>query len=350
MKKIIAFIFLISFAWGLQLKGQIVYSYVPFTDNSEWSVNTVKYKTLGDTIIAGKNYLKMYSSEANQTNYFCAIRNDTVTKKVYGIYHEPSTVYALSRYGHPEALFTTTDTTELLLYDFSLQFGDSITYYLFCDDFFSFHEIFQLKAARVWECNILVGDQGYSHISQNYYGEDSLLLMEDGSLRKKILLRSLNMHQGEDQFWVEGIGSSSGVVVPWYNDVAVPLDYPYTRLLCYSQNDELIYRTEFDISDNDSTDCFSGGFGGAIKENNINSLVNLYPNPVTDNITVLTNDNQIPIKSIEIYSMTGQFILSVPHPSGNSITIPFSQYHNGMYIMKILLQDQSCKTYKIIKS
>ena len=33
--------------------------------------------------------------------------------------------------------------------------------------FFSEYEIFQLKAARVWECNILVGDQGYSHISQN---------------------------------------------------------------------------------------------------------------------------------------------------------------------------------------
>jgi hypothetical protein len=131
MKKIIAFIFLISFAWGLQLKGQIVYSYVPFTDNSEWSVNTVKYKTLGDTIIAGKNYLKMYSYEANQTNYLCAIRNDTVTKKVYGIYHEPSTVYALNWYGDPEALFTTTDTTELLLYDFSLQFGDSITIIFF---------------------------------------------------------------------------------------------------------------------------------------------------------------------------------------------------------------------------
>jgi len=349
MKKIIAFIFLISFAWGLQLKGQIVYSYVPFTDNSEWSVNTVKYKTLGDTIIAGKNYLKMYSYEANQTNYLCAIRHDTVTKKVYGIYHEPSTVYALNWYGDPEALFTTTDTTELLLYDFSLQFGDSITYYLF-SEYTNGRKIFQLKAARVWECNILVGHQGSSFISQHYLGEDSLLLMEDGSLRKKILLRSLNMHQGEDQFWVEGIGSSSGVVVPWYNDVVVHLDWPYTRLLCYSQNDELIYRTEFDISDNDSTDCYSGGFGGAIKENNINSLVNLYPNPVSDYITVLTNDNQIPIKSIEIYSMTGQFILSVGHPSGNNITIPFSQYHNGMYIMKILLQDQSCKTYKIIKS
>ena len=83
MKKIITIsvLLLLSFVGSLQLKGQNAYSYVPFADNSEWSVNFVKYKTFGDTIIAGKNYLKMYSFEANQTNYFCAIRNDTVTKK-----------------------------------------------------------------------------------------------------------------------------------------------------------------------------------------------------------------------------------------------------------------------------
>ena len=73
------------------------------------------------------------------------------------------------------------------------------------------------------------------------------------------------------------------------------------------------------------------------------------PNPVSDNITILTSNNKIPIKSIEIYTMTGQFVLSVAHPFGDNITIHFSQYNNGVYIMKILWQDQSCKTYKIIK-
>ncbi len=342
MKKIIIILvlLLLSFVGSLLLKGQIVYSYVPFTDNSEWSVNSVKYKTLGDTIIAGKNYLKMYSFEA----YFCGIRNDTVTKKVYGIYHEPSTVYALNSYGGREALFTTTDTTELLLYDFSLQFGDSITYYLFCE-----YEIFQLKATRVWECNILVGEQDYSFISQHYLGEDSLLLMEDGSLRKKILLKSLNMHQGEDQFWVEGIGSSSGVVVPWYNDFAVPLDYPYTRLLCYSQNDELIYRTEFDISDNDSTDCFSGGFGGAIKENNINSLVNLYPNPVSDYIFIdFLQAATYSDYTLSIYNTLGQCI-KTQQINSQITSIDCHDFKNDMYLFMISHKNGTNYFTKIIK-
>ena len=108
---------------------------------------------------------------------------------------------------------------------------------------------------------------------------------------------------------------------------------------CYMEDSTIVYK-------NWNNNCDSSSISG-LSELIIPDIK--IPNPVSDNITILTNDNQIPIKYIEIYSMTGQFILSLPQPSGDNITIPFSQYHNGMYIMKILLQDQSCKTYKIIK-
>ena len=112
------------------------------------------------------------------------------------------------------------------------------------------------------------------------------------------------------------------------------------NIRCYLEDSVLILKAF-------SYECDYSYITGGIPESITPDI--MIPNPVSDNITILTNDIQIPIKSIEIYTMTGQFILSVPHPSGNNITIPFSQYHNGVYIMKLLLQNQSCKTYKIIK-
>ncbi len=111
-------------------------------------------------------------------------------------------------------------------------------------------------------------------------------------------------------------------------------------LRCYLEDSILVYKDYY-------RECDYSYITGGIPESITPDI--MIPNPVSDHITILTSNNKIPIKSIEIYSMTGQFILSVSHPSRENITIPFSQYHNGMYIMKILWQDQSCKTYKIIK-
>jgi len=110
-------------------------------------------------------------------------------------------------------------------------------------------------------------------------------------------------------------------------------------LRCYLEDSILVYKDYYRECDYSYITGISESAESDIK----------IPNPVSDHITILTSNNQISIKSIEIYTMTGQFVLSLPHPSGDNITIPFSQYNNGVYIMKLLLQDQSCKTYKIIK-
>jgi hypothetical protein len=87
-------------------------NYTLFPDNAIWSVNTVKYKTFGDTVINNPHYLKVYQQEKlqpfefdiNKANYFCAIRNDTVNKKVLGIYHKPTGVRPYPDY-RPENVF-----------------------------------------------------------------------------------------------------------------------------------------------------------------------------------------------------------------------------------------------------
>ena len=67
--------------------------YHPFADHSVWSVNNIKYGTWGDTIICGRDYLKVYRQEEDhpfdfdveQAEYFCAIRNDTAAQRVFGL-------------------------------------------------------------------------------------------------------------------------------------------------------------------------------------------------------------------------------------------------------------------------
>jgi len=60
------------------------YQYVPIPNNHIWSVNTMKFKTHGDTVINNKEYLKVYRDEKfvpsefdmNSAKYYCALRND----------------------------------------------------------------------------------------------------------------------------------------------------------------------------------------------------------------------------------------------------------------------------------
>lgn len=137
------------------------------------------YAFVGDTIINGDKYSKLYSNNLSndttfnfQTSFYrAAIREDS-TKKVWLI--KPS------------------DTSRVLYYDFALNIGDT-----FCFDYFHMgcHELISV---------------------------DSVVLT-DGNYR-----RQLNFENGES--WIEGIGSKTG----W-------LEYPWVgtfswKLLCFNEN------------------------------------------------------------------------------------------------------------------
>ena len=115
--------------------------YHPFADHSVWSVNNITYGTWGDTIICGRNYLKVYRQESDhpfnfdveQAEYFCAIRNDTAAQRVYGVYKEASTVYFYSQNTSELQSYYSTDTTEFLLYDFAITEEDTIVIASFDD-------------------------------------------------------------------------------------------------------------------------------------------------------------------------------------------------------------------------
>jgi len=71
------------------------------------------------------------------------------------------------------------------------------------------------------------------------------------------------------------------------------------------------------------------------------SSVTVYPNPATDFVNIASKEK---IKSIEIYSMTGQKVMN-----SNSDKVNVSHLNKGIYILKITLGNGKTETRKIIK-
>ncbi|SFN37603.1 Por secretion system C-terminal sorting domain-containing protein [Chryseobacterium oleae] len=71
-----------------------------------------------------------------------------------------------------------------------------------------------------------------------------------------------------------------------------------------------------------------------------------YPNPVSDTGFLKTEKF---IKEIEIYSIDGRKIKTLPYSNVNDVKIDFSAYSKGIYILTILFEDGNSERLKIIK-
>jgi len=74
-----------------------------------------------------------------------------------------------------------------------------------------------------------------------------------------------------------------------------------------------------------------------------------FPNPVTDELTLNWTINKI--TSIYVFDMNSKLLnnFEVKNSKNNSYKIPFTNYIQGVYIVKVLFEDQSVKMFKIIK-
>jgi|GEM_PF-2435601 len=73
--------------------------------------------------------------------------------------------------------------------------------------------------------------------------------------------------------------------------------------------------------------------------------VSLYPNPVTN---LLTIDTQIPLQSIEVFNILGSQILKVP-ANGTKNQVDLSSFDAGFYFIQIN-SENSQKTFRIVKN
>ncbi len=327
---------------GMQCKAQNDSSeYVPIPNNAVWSVNTLKFKTHGDTIINNKTYLKVYWEEEdvvfefdiNKVSYFCALRNDTATKRVYGVYKDTAEVVHVNKDGTTTRYYSD-DTTEFLLYDFSLEVGDTISAGVFLDG--------EVPYGGGYPHSIVI----YKFICTSL--SDSLIMLNDSSLRKRIYMDIVLPIGENNQYWIESIGSTNGIFSSSAHSY-IPYEFPSLRLLCYSVNDiPLIKFPEFDY-DEFPDDCYCIGDIRNINEYILIPEIKMYPNPVHDILTLeIANINIVFPYRITLLDILGKELQWIDI-NDKQIKINLSYLNKGLYIIRINQSDNIVLYGKIIK-
>lgn len=275
---------------------------IPFKDYCEWSVSCHKYRTFGDTVVNGKTYLTVYKDEfwnpetgTGRTISYALIRYDMDTKCLYGI--PVNTTQPLN------------SLSESLLYDFSMQVGDSVT----ITSFDRYHDL-------VAKC----------------VGRDSVTL-RNGEKRAALRIRIINPKDqwgepdGYDEtIWIEGIGSNYGLFSPDCKD-EYDCVYEILRLLCYHEQGELLL--DFPEFDRDSTpgDCYYKKVGGSVPHVTAAQFLSVCPNPARDQVVVKVSDPAALNGELSLTNMLGEVVYR-GFIKNSETTLSLQGLANGMYI------------------
>ncbi len=263
---------------SINLNGQDS-QFIP-DENAYWNINRVSWGNftplppigvLGDTLISGENYIKIYQSteldwQEGDKEYFCAAREDS-GKWLF----------------IPES-----DSVEYLLYDFNVHVGDTI------------------QINNPWTTG---------EVETLITSIDSIEI--NGEMRKRI--HSDNLDQGNffDE-WIEGIGSIHGLVY----GTSYATDGGHV-LICHFHNDILLYQYW------NAEDCIHDV---SIKEVEEEDYFSVYPNPAKENLT-LSIRNGLPLpKSISIITLEGK--TKYYSEDFRSLTVKISHLENGLYFLK----------------
>lgn len=183
---------------------------------------------------------------------------------------------------------------ERLTCDFSLQVGDSISYF------------------DCW------GQQSYSfHVTSIEY-----ITMQDGSERRQWTLQHDVWLGYPDEKWIEGIGNTTQGFRHPISQVCLDLGN-WNR--CYIENDVWLY-SPFTLSPN--TDCCNII---SVEESDLLNAILIYPNPTHDEIKY---SGMIQIESVEIINSLGEVVLSDnTNSKGTTGVLDVSNLPSGIYLI-----------------
>ena len=266
--------------------NQLIGQHITFPDsNAIWSVYNVKYFVSGDTTINSLLYSKYYLSDEHafeNPSYYAALREDTLTQRVYYV--------PLYR------------NEEKLLYDFSLVENDTVSV-----NPYSFS--FGLHSTKLYVESI-----------------DSILI--GNNFRKRIKIRDFEEQDFYDEYWIEGIGSTFGIFDSGLTgDIVFDVAYPF--LLCFELNEEIVFQNpEFES-------CFE--YPPGVSTNDLFDVdITISPNPTSNKIMVNSE------KEIQHYSVINQIGHEVIFNELNSSTFEIDLYTLpvGIYFIKFEVDDR----------
>lgn len=275
----------------LMLSAKLGFSqYFQFPDaNAVWSIKETsfyeRFYVDGDTIINSLTYKKYYISFdtiiANNSSMYAFLREDTISKKVYAI--------------------SADSLQEHLIYDFSLNVGDTTTVY---SHWWYTNQYFNVKVQAI----------------------DSLLIQ--GQFRKRLKLNNLDgsFSGPYDEYWIEGIGSTYGLFNAGLSGITfnLPSLFDFPLLNCFEQDDSLLF------SQSNTPECFYMYTGVGQFEVLDNVSIKLFPNPAKDVIYLTNHSKDI---NISIFNNFGQQQLGNINIENHSINL--SQLSKGFYFYTI---------------
>ena len=289
--------------FGLLIASCLAHGQVPNFDfdSARWVVYTTLpyqsvtvYTTRYDTIIGSKTYTTIWSdfydiSSSDTDNLELLIRPDTNNR----IWYRYSSIVS-------------TDTNEYVLYDFSLQVGDTFVSQGALNLAIDTFTVFQLYATQLNDSSIVSGYDFNEPFSQSCFG-----------------LQQMEM-----------VGSTTHPFYPLLG-ISTAFDTCLPTVACYQSNGVCLY----------------GAMGlcdpvASITEEFIEGPI-LYPNPATDQITIVLNEFLSSAAcQIRIYNLCGELVKaqSITTNTG-TIMIERSGLESGIYLMNI--SDQQGRTSRI---
>lgn len=263
--------------WG-QFEG--VYFDDPF-GSDYYSGGSQFYAAAGDSLLNGYTYIKVYNADVagNVFNFPPRLIREDMDK-VY--YYDPNL------------------EEDTLLYDFSLQPGDTAHVY-------SDHQIYTVVADSVGE--MLVGNQMRKCI---YFNQQC----------GQAVFNQQNFFTGDNTpvTWIEGIGSNDGLFTPAGGAYVVD---GIAFLTCFRENDTVKYGTECNLVYNGEKDPVS------------HHLFQIFPNP-TSGIVVIGKNNLNQETEMVLYSAAGEKVWSKHFPKASSDyeQLDLSSFPDGLYLLQ----------------
>lgn len=278
--------------------GTATAQYHPFLNNSSWIVNDwvsccmppeVHTIQEGTALVIGDYTYTVFNDPFPTQDSGAVIptvylREDVAAQKVY----------------------KRVDGVDTLLYDFSLENGDTVSQYGF-----------------------------------TFTATVDQIAVNDG-VRKRITLRSVELYHDEQlkQIWIEGVGTTAHPFYPERNmyTVASSGGGYQIRTRCSFQNGEHVFG---------NANCAPSSALSTTTETTLGSRITFTPNPV---VTQLTISSQLELQNatLRLYNAQGQLVRETAYLNGKSLVVNRDNLIAGLYVAQLFKDGNLLKTAKLI--
>ena len=265
-----------------------------------------KFKIENDTIIDDENWLNVYWSiqnlddaQINDFVYFASIREND----------------------DRQILIKSPDYPAFVLYDFSLDVGDTI-WYDYATGFIVGYGIQPLTHLQ------LIEEEHHRVVLE----KDSVLLA-NGQYRSQLTLygyEAYGFYQNQTK-WVEGMGSIDwiGLVHPLIPDYFDNGDH--IKFVCFKQDEEVLY-----LDNPYCDDCLCETVTSIDHVENTDEIFTVFPNPGKGDLTIKINENSSRNLALKIIDISGKKLFEKHLLNQQEINLNLGAYKSGFYIIQIL--------------